>query len=75
LICDWYWGLDPESARNFHKHGFEVVYGNFCPFGFADFERRANLPYVLGAEMSTWCGVTAEDFGHNGLFHSFFAGA
>jgi hypothetical protein len=75
LICDWYWSLDPESARNFHRHGFEAIYGNFHPLGFADWEKRTNLPYVLGAEMSTWCGVTPEEFGHNDVFHRFFPGA
>ena len=75
LICDWYWSLDPESAQNFHEHGFEVIYGNFQPLSFANFEARADLPYVLGAEMSTWCGVTPEELGHNGLFYHFFPGA
>jgi len=36
LVVDWYWSLDPESERNFHKLGFDVFYGNFHPIGFKD---------------------------------------
>jgi len=75
LICDWYWGFDPESERNFHRHGFEVVYGNFSPLRFKDWEKRANVPFVLGAEMSSWCEVSPYEFGHNGVFYQFFPGS
>jgi len=75
LICDWYWSLDPESERHFHEHGFDVVYGNFSPLGFKDWEKRAKVPYVLGAELSSWCEVSADAFGHNGFCHSFIPGA
>jgi len=75
LICDWYWGLDPNSERNFHKHGFEVVYGNFSPWGFRNWERRARRRCVLGAEVSSWCEVSAYAFGHNRVFHDLFAAA
>jgi len=75
LILDWYWSLDPRSERNFHRHGFDVIYGNLDPFRFRSFSRRAGVPYVLGAEVSTWCEVSPEAFGHNGVFHALFAGA
>jgi len=75
IMVDWYWGLDPKSERNFHKKGFEVVYGNFSPMRFENWESRADLPYVHGAEMSSWCGVTPYEFGHNGTFYQFFPGS
>jgi hypothetical protein len=74
-VLDWYWSLDPRSERNFHRHGFEVVYGNFSPLKFPDWESRAGTPFVHGAEMSSWCGVTAYEFGHNATFYQFFPGA
>jgi len=75
LICDWYWSLDPRSERNFHKHGFEEIYGNFSPLGFKNIEQRANVPFVLGAEMSSWCEVSPYEFGHNATFYQFFPGS
>jgi len=75
IICDWFWGLDRESERNFRKHGFETFYGNFSPLRFDNWERRSNVPYVHGAEMSTWCEVSAKEFGHNNTFYQFFPGA
>jgi len=65
MIMDWYWSFDPRSAKQFHRHGFEVIYGNFSPFGFTEREQRSRVPYVHGAEVSSWCGVTAYEFGHN----------
>ncbi len=75
LILDWYYASDPKSERNFHKHGFDVVYGNFNPFKKANIQERAKVPFVLGAEMSTWCEVSPYAFGHNGAFYDIFAGA
>jgi len=75
LIADWYWSLDPKSERYFHRHGFEVMYGNFSPLGFRDWEKRAGVPYVLGAEVSSWCEVSAYAFGHNRVLHDLFAAA
>lgn len=75
MINDWYWSFDPKSERNFHKHGFDVFYGNFSPLRFQDWEARAHRPYVLGAEMSSWCEVSAYAFAHNGTLHQFFPGA
>ena len=75
LIMDWYWGLDPRSERNFHKHGFNVVYGNFQPLAFKDWARRSAPPFVRGAEISSWCEVSPEAFGHNGILYHFFPGS
>lgn len=75
VIMDWYWSLDPKSERNFHKQGFEVIYGNFSPLEFKEWERRAGQPYVLGAEISSWCEVSAYAFGHNEVIYPFFPGA
>ena len=75
MIMDWYWGLDPRSAKQFHRHGFEVIYGNFSPFGFRDWEKRSRVPYVHGAEVSSWCGVTHYEFGHNRVYLDVFAAA
>ena len=75
IMADWYWSLDTKSERHFHRHGFDVMYGNFAPRGFQDWEKRARVPYVLGAEISTWCEVSAYAFGHNHAIHDFFPGA
>jgi hypothetical protein len=75
LIMDWYWGLDAHSERNFNKHGFEVIYGNYSPLGFKDWEKRAGIPYVYGAEMSSWCEVSPYEFGHNNIYYQFVPGA
>lgn len=75
LIIDWYWRICEGSERYFHEHGFEVCYGNFEPFGMPEWTGRADPAYVLGAETSSWCEVSHEAFGHNGVYHSVFATA
>ncbi len=75
IIAEWYWGLDKKSEQHFHRHGFDVMYGNFAPRGFGDWEKRAGRSYVLGAEISTWCEVSTYAFGHNHIIHDFFVGA
>ena len=79
LILDWYYSLDPKSERKFGRHGFDVVFGNFLgnftPTEFPDWEGRAGASNVLGAEMSSWCEVSAGAFGHNGMAHKVFKGA
>jgi len=73
VIADWYWGLDPKSERHFHQHGFEEIYGNFEPYTFENWDTRARRPYVLGAELSSWCEVSAYAFAHEDIFGHLFA--
>jgi hypothetical protein len=75
LIMDWYWGIKKDSERYFGKNGFDVMYGNFETFSFADWEKRSASKNVLGAEISTWCEVSAEAFGHNRIYTDCFAAA
>lgn len=80
LMLDWQWGNwqwsgKETSERSFTKHGFEVLFGNFEPLKFPDWERRSKQKEVLGAELSTWNGVTPEAFGHDCIFYQFFPGS
>jgi len=75
VIMDWYWGLQEDSERYFGKHGHEVIYGNFSPLGFKEWPRRSGAKNVRGGEISTWCGVTPWEFGHNGVFNNYYPGA
>lgn len=79
LVCDWYWSLQRDSEHYFHRYGFEVVYGNFMgnglPENFPDWEKRADASFVLGAEVSTWCEVSAYAFGHNHVPFQLFKAA
>jgi len=75
LILDWYWGLYPASERYFRERGFEVCFGNYDPTRMTDFDRRARPAGVLGAEASSWCEVSPEAFGHNGIFGRLFVTA
>jgi hypothetical protein len=75
LILDWYWSLNDASERYFRDHGLEVCYGNFDALRMAGFARRADPRFVLGAESSSWCEVSAPALGHNGVFHGLFPAA
>ncbi len=75
MILDWFWGIDPHSEEVFHKHAFTVTYGNFAPLTFDHWKERSGRPYVLGAEISSWCAVEPYAFGHNAILHDFFPGA
>lgn len=67
--------IDPESDRYFEEHGFRKIYGNFGALDFSDWENRANSDFVLGAEVSSWCGVTAEEFSYNRIISDIFPAA
>ena len=76
MVMDWYYKRLDSSEREFHKHGFDVVYGNFVPLAFENWKKRTrNVPYLLGGEISSWCEVSINDLGHGGIIHNFFPGA
>lgn len=79
LILDWYWSLDSRSERYFGKLGFEEIFGNFGQnFGAAQFtgwDQRASAPNVLGAEVSTWCGVSEFAMARNACLFNFLFSA
>jgi hypothetical protein len=75
VIMDWYWGMSKSSERDFHKHGFESVIGNWSPLGYKDWETRARVPFVKGAELSTWNEFSPHVFGHDKIYYYFHPGA
>jgi len=75
LILDWHWGFGDDSQDYFHRHGFETIFGNYSPLGMRAWARRAGAPGVRGAEVSTWCEVSAYAYAHNGVFRDLFAAA
>jgi hypothetical protein len=72
ILLDWYWEVAPFAQKEFAKRGFEICYGNWGSGGCVNWTERASRGKVLGAEVSSWCEMSAREFGHNRVFYPFF---
>lgn len=75
ILLDWYWEVAPHAQKEFAKRGFEMVYGNWGSGGCVNWRERSSRGKVLGAEVSSWCEMSAKEFGHNRIFYPFFPSA
>ena len=62
----WYFHLDSNIENNILKEGFEVVMGNMYSSHYPRFEERREA--VLGAQTSTWVGISEKSFALEGKF-------
>jgi hypothetical protein len=72
LMFNWFWdtrkdegldsGLGERNEDSLRQWGFEQVFGNFRP-DFADWDRRAAKPGILGGAPSSWAATTELNFG------------
>jgi len=70
VLLNWTWGFQPKGettpdvgdAELFRK-GFRFLYGNFNGLSFEGWEERSKRYDVLGAEVSSWCGMEEFEIG------------
>jgi hypothetical protein len=91
IIFDWFWcygqpaeqkdidsgyGMtSPLPSTYFEKHGFRKIYGNWVDLEFKDWAGRSDPKWYLGAEVSSWCEVSAYAMGHNRIVADLFPAA
>lgn len=91
IIFDWFWSYGQEAEQKdidsgygiaaplpsdyFEKRGFRKIYGNWVDLEFKDWAHRSDPKWYLGAEVSSWCEVSAYAMGHNRIVSDLFPAA
>lgn len=73
ILLNWYWTL-PKHNEYIREKGFQYIIGNFMP-QYDDWDKCAADPLCLGAEISTWVGVSSYEYSLHNPPLSFLASA